>query len=121
MEVPAWLMGKRYSKMLCSMPSIALSAFGAYSCAKQSWGITRKTTFIIQKNFKGSITESSFTTVAFNSFLSPLEKKSHSSRFGIIYVFFSFCLILKMIYCLYLLEYMVFLFFILKMVYCVYS
>ena len=39
----------------------------------------------IQSNFDGSNTDGSFTTAVSNSFLSPLEKKARSCRFGIIY------------------------------------
>ena len=41
--------------------------------------------FTIQYNFNGSNTDGSFTTAVSNSFLSPLEKKAHSCRLGIIY------------------------------------
>ena len=38
----------------------------------------------IQKNFNGSNTDGSFTAAVSKSFLSPLELKSYSCRFGII-------------------------------------
>ena len=44
----------------------------------------------LQWNFNGSNTDGSFTTAVSNSFLSPLDKKSYSCRFGIIKVVFLF-------------------------------
>ena len=41
-------------------------------------------TSLLQLNYSGSNTDGSFITSVWNSFLSPLEKKSHSCSFGII-------------------------------------
>ena len=38
----------------------------------------------VQENFDGSNTDGSFTMAVSNSFLSPLEKKSYSCKFGLI-------------------------------------